>query len=357
MKILLLADGRSVHTERFRKGLRDAGAEVKLASLEPGEAVDYPIKRKSSLNSINYFLAGRQIRELTESFDPDIVNPHFVSGYGYTVAVSKVWKQKPVVLHGLGSDILVSPRKSFLHKWRVIKSLECATRVVVDSQYLSNEIKKLNPEIEPAVIPWGVEEAVLQIFLKKEGANIDSGRPRQVLIPRPHNPVYNNNFIIEALGDMVRKRRIVLTFPARGDDYKVFRRRCEREFPEGGINFYGFLPRREYIKFLGGFDIYLSAALSDSSPASLIEAMGAGLFPVVGDVPGVREWANDDSSILFDVKDKESLESGLRRLLSGKLNYRGILLKNHRKVRSEALFSENIRQTLSIMEAMIGRKV
>ncbi len=274
MKILLLADGRAVHTARFRRGMHDAGAEVLLASLEPGPEVDVRLKRKTPLNALAYYFAASEIKKLVKSFNPDIVNPHFASGYGFTVAASGVNKNKPVVLHCLGSDILISPKKSFLHRYRVVSALKGAGEIFADSQYMAGEIKRLHEESRVNVIPWGVEESILQIYLKKQNVKIDVGCPLKILVPRPHSKVYNNLFVIESLKTLLKEKKIMLTFPAWGTEYESFRKSTTGHFPEGVINFYNFQERRDYFKLLSGFDFYLSAALSDSSPASTSRCHG-----------------------------------------------------------------------------------
>jgi len=47
---------------------------------------------------------------------------------------------------------------------------------------------------------------------------------------------------------------------------------------------------------LQAHDVYVSAARSDTTSVSLLEAMACGLFPIVTDIPANREWIVDGES-------------------------------------------------------------
>jgi glycosyltransferase involved in cell wall biosynthesis len=353
MKILLLADGRSVHTCRYQRGLSECGVEVVLASLENGDTVDIRLKRMSISNSLNYLLANREIKRLVKKIKPDIVNPHFASAYGFSTALSQVWRRIPVALHCLGSDILISPFRSMAHRRKVVYALSKARIIFADSNYLAECIRALYPVENINVIPWGVEPELVALFENKKRPALNSGGSLKILIPRPHSKVYNNEFILRSLSNMTFSQRLILFFPDRGKRKDAFQRLAASLCPDIQIEYYKFLPRSEYIKFLAGFDFFLSAALSDSSPASLLEAMGAGLFPIVGDIPGVREWVDNNNCLLFNPSDPESLRDAFARIPQDTEKFESILRANHEKVKKEALFTHNMKETVRILESAL----
>jgi glycosyltransferase involved in cell wall biosynthesis len=106
--------------------------------------------------------------------------------------------------------------------------------------------------------------------------------------------------------------------------------------------------REDFLQFLCSFDIYLSASLSDSSPASLIDAMASGLLPVVADIPGVAEWLDSSGGVLFDPGNPESLRSAFQELPDIGEAPADILSANYEKVRCRGLFSQNIKETIAI---------
>ena len=353
MKILVLADGRSIHTDRYIVELKSLNHQVILASLEKGDNVDINLKRRTGIASVDYYLSSKEIRSLAREYSPDIINPHFASGYGFAVAVSGVGRKYPVLLHCLGSDILLSPQKSPLHKARVRYALSRADHILADSEFLKKKILDLGGELAVDVIPWGAENSLMPIFERKIIQIDFTHRPLEILVPRPHQKIYNNEFILAALRDFLQRREISITFPAWGDDYEKFRKMSESETASGTVRFYKFLSRDEYIQFMSGFDIYLSAAYIDSSPASLLESMAAGLFPVVCNFPGVEEWVSKESALLFENENSESLREAIDRFLHINADRREVLINNNRLIRERALFSGNMKAIANIMERLI----
>jgi glycosyltransferase involved in cell wall biosynthesis len=353
MRILLLADGSSVHTARYQAELKAQGVDVVLASLERGDTVDINIPAKTGIKVFDYVLAGKLVKRLLKEYSPDIINPHFAVGYGFLAALSGVRKNRPILLHCLGSDILVSPHKSVIHKRRAIYALSRADVIMVDSEYLDREVKKLCPKAECKIVAWGADSEAFELFERKNHNASGLREPLRIIVPRAHYKIYNNRFIIESLSDLANNNRVTITFPDWGDELNAFSDSVDRLCPGEAVQYYGFKTRAEFNPFLSDFDIYLSASYSDSSPVSLIEAMAAGLYPVVGDIPGVREWITNENGSLFDLKDKDSLNRAILNLLENPPEMRMILDSNHAKAKAEGMFKNNVKATIAIMEEMI----
>jgi len=354
MKILLLADGRSLHAVRYQGELQRRGLTVVFASIENGVTVDVPLRPMTGIRGLNYLLAARKIRHLVEREAPDIIDAHSASGYGYTAAVAGVSEQVPVLLHCLGSDILISAKKSTYHRMRVGTALEKSSHVIVDSHYLEAQARAIAPSMKADVVYWGAEDAVFDLHdANRELKDFSKVRPVKGLVPRPHEGVYNNQFIIRALNGLINKGKITLTFPDWGTHRKEFDALLGRECHSGTVQMYSRLPRMDYIRYLGGFDMYLSASQSDSSPASLIEAMAAGLVPIVADIPGVRELVGPDNALLFDPGNERSLRKAVAELLSGQTDVRKIINNNRNLALAQGRFSDNIDRTIAIMKQLV----
>lgn len=350
MRILVLGDSRSFHIERYLVELRRQGYEVLLASLETGTIEYYQLEWKGPFRKLHYRLAVPEIKSLIENFKPDVVDAHFASGYGHIAALALKQSSIPLVVQLWGSDILIVPQKSFLHKKKTITALKRADAVVADSKFLLSEAAKLYPSKLGIVEAFGIEERYLEYFR----ADGELSRPVKVIVPRPHEKVYNNLFVLRSLGELLKAGTVTVTFPDFGTLLEEFKREV-RKLDCPGVSFYSKLERDLFIKFLAGHDLYLSASISDSSPVSLIEAMAIGLIPVVSDLPGVKEWADEGSAYLFALDSPDALGDAVKKVILDRANHSQLRQKNCERVRQAGIFENNVQARINLMKQLIGK--
>ncbi|HKK20181.1 MAG TPA: glycosyltransferase, partial [candidate division Zixibacteria bacterium] len=108
-RVLVLADAGSFHTERYISALRKQSCHPLLLSLEPGPVRHLSLKSRGPIRTLHYVLAVPQIRKILKRFRPDVINPHFASGYGFIAALASRGRHSPLVCHVWGSDILIVP--------------------------------------------------------------------------------------------------------------------------------------------------------------------------------------------------------------------------------------------------------
>src|SRR4030066_1900267 len=105
MKILFLADARSIHIQRWIQFFKEQGDQTYLVTLEePAQEITETIylQPKSSLNFAKYYLATREARELVCQIKPDLINAHFVPNYGL---LGTKLGFKPLGVSVWGSDV------------------------------------------------------------------------------------------------------------------------------------------------------------------------------------------------------------------------------------------------------------
>ena len=104
-------------------------------------------------------------------------------------------------------------------------------------------------------------------------------------------------------------------------------------------------------------DVYLSSALSDSSPASLIEAMGLGLLPIAADIPGVREWLCDNQNgYLYEPYNAQALHNIIEQLVTAGDPKEAWRQQNIARVEKEAIFENTIAETIELMQQLRQRR-
>lgn len=349
LKILLLSDGGSFHTERFYNEMQSQGCNILLASLESGMPDALKLKRRGSVRQFHYRMAVPQIKFIIKSFKPDIISTHFASGYGHIAALANRDHAIPLALNLWGSDILRVPQKSIFHKKKTIFALKKANHVFADSKYLIEAAKKLYDFSKYSVIPWGIEKNVFDLY-KSE---CTLSQPLKIIIPRAHEAVYNNLFIVQSLQTLINSDKIKLTFPVFGSKYESFKESAKKLVGDK-INYYEKAPREDFLKFASEHDLFLSASLSDSSPVSLIEAMALGLIPVVMNIDGVKEWITSKNGFIFE-HDRASLLQVVTNLLDGTKDFKSLRQQNKNKVEKNALFVHNIAEQIKIFKSLVEK--
>lgn len=350
LKILLLADAASYHTERFYGELQNQGCDVLLASLETGILDSITLNKIGFFKPFHYRLAVSQIKSIMSSFNPDIISAHFASGYGHIAALAKRNSNIPLALNLWGSDILIVPQKSIFHKQKTKYALKNAQYVFADSQYLINAAIKIYPFSSSSVIPWGVERYLFEMYK----TDFKLSQPVKIIIPRAHEHVYNNIFVVKSLQNFINSDKIKLTFPSFGSLYESFKEEASNLVGDK-ILYYEKAERQDFLKLAAEHDVYLSASLSDSSPVSLIEAMALGLIPIVMNIDGVREWVSNDNGFLFEHKST-SLIGAIEKLLHVPQDFSNLREQNKSRVLESALFENNIAEQLAIFKSLVENK-
>jgi len=351
LRVLLLVDVATFHGERIAGQLRRQGVRVLTVSLEKGSIRHLSVKGVGPIRSLQYLLSIPAIRTVIRRFNPDVINAHFASGYGFVAAGSIAGGGPPILLNLWGSDILIVPHKSWLHKLKTRWALRKASFVLADSEYLLGEARRLSRLPDARVVYWGIEER----YLGFHKSSYELNRPVSVIVPRAHETIYNNLFIVEALASLIKESQIELTFPAFGSEIETFKRKSYGLVGDR-IRYYERLPRPDFLKLMAGHDVYLSASHSDSSPVSLIEAMALGLIPVCANIEGVKEWLCDKSGFLYGRNDGRDLSDLMTRLVSEDNRYESMRQGNLERVRREAIFERNVAEQIEVMNWLAGRK-
>ncbi len=286
MRIALLSDGRNVHTRRWAKYFQGQGDELLLLTCEAPDEMPVPARRigpRLPVGFLNYTLAVPAARRLLARWDPDLINAHFLPNYGW---MAWLCGRRPWVLSTWGSDILVNPGRSPLHRWRARRVLRAADLITSDAQMLSEAIRALGgDDLAPLTVPMGIGRELLKQPVPAEG------REPVILHNRNLEPVYDLPTVLRGLAGFFAVRP---DWRARlaGDGSQ----RSELESLAaslgiaGKVDWLGRVPRERLFAELGRVSVYLSASLSDSTSVSLLEAMALGAHPVLSDIPANREW-------------------------------------------------------------------
>ena len=345
MKILFLADARSIHIRRWIDFFSKKGHQVSLISLEPAENINcekFFIPSKIKDGFLKYVLAVPEIKQIVKKLNPDLASAHFIPNYGW---IGARLKRRPLVVTSWGSDILISAKKSFLHKKRAEFVLSQADLVTSDSLYLTSEIVKLKvPENKILSYPMGVSAEFLCSSNKQFPPDKKIFR---VISIRQLEPLYNISLLIEAIPHCLKRTNHKIEFVIGGEgsqrDFLV--QLVQKSKIADRIKFLGKLSQTELMHHFQNSDIYVSTSLSDSTSVSLLEAMACQLIPIVTNIPGNREWIRDGANGYLVPMDKpEILAEKIVEVAHNYEKYNHWTEKNLNLVKEKANLEENLKK-------------
>jgi glycosyltransferase involved in cell wall biosynthesis len=331
MRICYVADGASIHTQRWVNYFAKKGHEIHLicwklmAGYEGNVNIHLLSRLAPGIWKVSQYLSFLfwilQVRRLINGIKPDIVDGHFTTVYGFLAACSGF---HPLIISVWGSDILVQPGRDPLSKLTAryagkrADMIVCLFPVDVAKQHFSElgiDSSKLR------TILLGVDTVEFNPCHRDEeirrSLGIDSSQP-VVISTRALAPIYNVETVVKAiplvLAEMPQARFVIA---GEGEQQDYLRKLARDLRVSNNVEFVGWISRNQLPKYLSSADIYVSSSLSDGTSNSLLEAMACGLAPIVTDIPANRAWISDgENGFLFSTRDHETLASKIIYLLN-----------------------------------------
>jgi glycosyltransferase involved in cell wall biosynthesis len=351
-RLLVMADARAVHTERWCRYFEEAGFETALFSLErctikPPRHL-FLGKRTTGLGVVDYYLARKRLLAVVREFQPDIINPHYIISYAWLAWLSRL---RPTVATAWGSDLLLMPQRSFLHRRRIRNALRWADYCTVDNQNLHDVAARYMPPEKIIRVIMGIERRLLEKMVKTD---FPETGPLRIVAPRGLGRVYDPFTIVEAcrlIGDRIDYH---LDLFGNGKDLALLEEAFRKRSLGARISLRPFLPHDDFALSLKEYDIYLAASRSDSTSVALLEGMASGLFPVVSYIPGNREWITPgENGMLFAPGSPLPLAEAIADAARRRNEFSRIALANRERIMKEAIWEDNMDRLRDLILTMV----
>ena len=351
MRILLLAHGPSIHTRRWARALRDRGHDLRLLTAHASAAPEVPervVGRAYPVRALRYLSALPAVREEIRAFHPDVTVAHFLPNYGLLAALSgaRAW-----MVACWGSDLLVNARRSPLHRARARWVLRRAPLVHVDARVLASAAVDLGaPPDRVWTRAWGVDTAALA----PNGGPHEG--PTRILWTRQLETIYDPEPFLRALGALKRRG---LSFRASMAGDGPLRERVLAWIAEedlaGDVTLEGFVNEERLRALYRESDVYVSVSRSDSTSQSLLEAMAAGVLPIVTDIAGNREWVTHRrEGYLVPVGDRDAIACAIMEA-SREPERRAMAARARARVVAQGSFADTLDQLEERLRGLAAR--
>lgn len=355
VKILILGEAKITHTQRWIRHFQDAGWTVRALSFDPiPDGLECESLGATVLpRAIHILLTASHVRSIIDSFRPDITSALFLPDYGWLATLANA---KPLIVSAWGSDVLVAPKKSGWTRTRIEKVIRHADHLIGDAEILRDGMIALGANsASVSTIPLGVEDDILAI-----GANrrIVSQSIVTVFHNRRLEPLYRPETFIHAAASALHAEPGRLRFVMTGDGSLrgAMQKLANSHSLGDALTVHDWMARGDLLHQLASTDIYVSCSESDATSVSLLEAMAAGCYPIVSDLPANREWITDgQNGSLFPVGESESLAQQIAAIARDPQKREHARLANNDNIRTRALWRHNMSQVEDIIADLIGQ--
>ncbi len=280
-------------------------------------------------------------KKLIKQINPAIVNAHYITSHGFIAALIKslLGLKYVLVQSAWGTDILVTPNKSYFYKFITKYSLNKANVVTSDSEYMSDVIKKLS-KTKCITFPFGLDSL--------PDAKIEDKDDNLCFSNRALTENYNIDNVIYAFASMAFKNeKLRLVIANDGSMRNELIEITKNIGLSDRIEFKGFLSASQQNEIYKKSTYYFSLPTSDSTSVSLLEAMAYGCVPILSDLPANKEWVvNGKNGVIY--KSKEDFVNHIPEKLVAFNENRNIISK--RAIFNDSILNlvNNLKQSFNI---------
>lgn len=349
LKIVYISSGTNDYILPYVDYFQRQGHQVYLFSYDsrdvgmpfrcPVYDISYGAHGRKKTSKWRYPLGAVKAGRLLRRIRPDILHGHYITSSGVIAWISGF---RPYLLTAHGSDVIESLKSRW---WRFVlpRILKRAALVNPVSDDLARRLTEIRvPPEKLFTATLGVDTDYFRFQPRRS-----TGNPWRLLCIRALKQVYDPQTILRACA-ILRDRWIEfeITFAADGpmrEELTQFARKLDLD---GRVKFLGGYDNANLPDMLHSYDIYVSASLWDGTSISLLEAMAAGIFPVVSRITANTALLEDGrTAMMFDCGNEQELAEAIiksihdsdLRDMAVKTNRQRVLEKADRKTNMQAI--------------------
>ena len=354
IRIAFVGDGNSANVRRWIIGLQKVGCKIYLISFEAEQANSFAktfsIPFPKIPGKLHYILASWSVKRIMNAIDPDLVIGYSASGYGILAGLASSW---PLVISVTGSDLLDNSLKRIPVKLLSRMTLKKADLITAWEKHM-----------QKAVINYGINKNKIFVLpsgidvgrIKNQSKDVNKTQNIGIISTRSLHKLYNLDILLEAF-KRTKKKDLQLTFAGNGTELDTLKRNAMNLGISERVKFVGFIDNNRIGKILSKNHIYISLSPRDGVSASLLEAMAAGLLPIVYDNDANRFWIkNNENGILLKSIKAEYVAKKIDEsvLMMNQINQ--IAEYNYKLVKNKADLHNNSKKYVEIFKELLKYK-
>ncbi len=361
MRILLLSDINSEHTEKWALGLAENGMEVGLFSFNKASYSWYENKKNISLlfepidmldtsSKLSYLKFVIPLKQIIKQFKPEILHSHYATSYGLIGALSGF---HPYVISAWGTDVMKFPQQNFINKAILKFNLHRADAICATSYTINDYLKPVTDK-QVNVIPFGVD---INLFSKKRVESLFSNDAFVVGSIKPQEPLYNTDVLIKAFA-LVKERKhlhkMKLLIVGQGSQLSNLKELVFKLNLVDDVVFTGRVPFAEISNYYNMLDVLVNISDYESFGVSVIEAMACEKPVIATNTGGLKEIIeNVNFGSLVEVGNIEQTANEIEKYLLDETLRTSVGKAAREKVIKKYNWEDNIKQMINVYKQLV----
>jgi glycosyltransferase involved in cell wall biosynthesis len=296
LKVVLLADAASSHTQKWALALAKQGIKVGLFSFNPTttnwynkqeniELLFQPTSKKNAssiFTKLNYLTYISKLKKAIKQFAPDILHAHYATSYGL---VGRLSGFHPFVISAWGTDVMKFPEQGGFNKKLLVNNFKKADLICATSNTIKEYINKVIDK-PVQIIPFGVD--------CEEFVPLKQSNKNELVIGciKSLEPIYRIEMLINSFKNVLDKctdKNLRLLIVGGGSLEKQLKDLCKQLNIEKQVTFTGKVAHNEVIKYYQQMDVFCNLSEYESFGVSIIEAMACELPVIATETGGAKD--------------------------------------------------------------------
>jgi glycosyltransferase involved in cell wall biosynthesis len=363
LKVLLLADIYSEHTEKWALGLASQGLKVGIFSFNKASYPWYEGRENISLlyepkqrlgassdsGKLAYLKHVGLLKKALKEFKPDVLHAHYATSYGLIGALSGF---HPLVISAWGTDVMKFPQKNFLNRAMLNYNLRKADVICATSFTIKDYLKPVTDK-PVTVIPFGVDTGK---FKKKTVSSVAGAGSFVFGSIKPLEALYNTDVLMRAFAVLKRKhpdKKMTLLIIGEGSQAQKLKELVEELNITREVIFTGRVPFSQIADYYNMLDVLINISDYESFGVSVIEAMACEKPVIVTNTGGLKEIVeNANFGSLVEVGNVEQTATEMEKYLLDKELTERVGKKGREKVILKYKWEDNIKQMISVYQQL-----
>jgi len=292
--------------------------------------------------------------KILKHIKPAFVHLHLQHHYAPPVTRSHI----PYILHSWGLEVLELHNMNIFQKILAKYASTNAEKIIVDARCMKQIWVGMGmPEDKVEVIPFGVDINLFNPDTSGSSIRKKLGIKENdiaTISTRPFFDHYNIECLIKAVPMIVKKHENVkFIIKGKGPLEGSIRKLAKKLHVDQYLRFTSPVPYQEMAQYLTAANIYVSTSLIDSTSVSLLEAMACGLPPITTDIPGNREWIqNQVNGLLYPPKDHRALAEKIAQLIESEDQRKHFGERSHQIIMEKAAWEKCVSKMEAIYQSL-----